>query len=140
MPGLVDWAALIVAFAFMLGALSLAGVPPLSGFVAKLGVVTAALAEGDYLAGAVAVVTSLATLLVMLRIWSIAFWGEPPWHRADPGALRPTRARGPVVVPALALALPSIVFGVGAQPLLSAADSAAAGLLDLSTYIAAVAR
>jgi multicomponent Na+:H+ antiporter subunit D len=135
----------LLAAAFMLGALSLAGVPPLSGFVAKLGVVTAALAEGDYLAGAVAVVTSLATLLVMLRIWSIAFWGEPPRHRlprtdGQPSDIRPTGARGPVVGPALALALPSLVLGVGAQPLLAAANAAAAGLLDLSTYIEAVSR
>jgi len=174
----------LLAAAFMLGALSLAGVPPLSGFVAKFAIVTAAVVEGDYLAGAVAVAVSLATLLVVLRIWSIAFWGEPPRHRAqskkdqhvagrptDGGRsdgghgrhtdgrhtegrhtdgrhtdgrpvedLRPTRARGPVVVPALALALPSLVLGIGAQPLLAAADSAAAGLLDLSAYIEAVTR
>jgi multicomponent Na+:H+ antiporter subunit D len=185
----------LLAAAFMLGALSLAGVPPLSGFVAKLGIVTAAVGEGDYLAGAVAVGVSLATLLVMLRIWSIAFWGEPPRHRvhakgiqasdvpasdahghdvhgrgarasdvpvrnahasgiraasiptkgtptADGSAqeLRPTRARGPVVGPAFALALPSLILGLGAQPLLAAADSAAAGLLDLSAYIEAITR
>jgi multicomponent Na+:H+ antiporter subunit D len=130
----------LLAAVFMLSALSLAGVPPLSGFVAKLSIVTAAVANGESAAAVIAVVVSLLTLLVMIRIWNTAFWGEPLRRRGSPDAPRPQKARGSIVLPALALALPSIVLGIGAQPLLAAADSAASGLLDLSAYVEAVTR
>lgn len=130
----------LLATAFMIAALSLAGVPPLSGFVAKLALVTAAVADGDLLAAAVAVAVSLLTLLAMIKIWSAVFWAEPLRHRGEPEAPRPHKARASIVVPALALALPSIVLGIGAQPLLAAVDSAADGLLNRSAYVQAVAR
>ena len=130
----------LLAAVFMVGALSLAGVPPLSGFVAKLSIVTAAVVNGDYLAAAIAVLVSLFTLLVMIKTWNAAFWARPVRRRGRPGAPGPQKARGSIVVPALALALPSIVLGVAAQPLLAAADSAANGLIDISTYIQAVTR
>jgi multicomponent Na+:H+ antiporter subunit D len=129
----------LLAATFMLAALSLAGVPPLSGFVAKLSLVTAAAAVGDYPAVAIAVAVSLLTLLSMLKIWSSAFWGEPAEHPATPQNGRANK-REALVLPAFALALPSLLLGVGAQPLLAAADSAAAGLLNPSAYVQAVSR
>jgi multicomponent Na+:H+ antiporter subunit D len=128
----------MLATAFMLSALSLAGVPPLSGFVAKLALVTAAVAERDYVATAVAVTVSLLTLLAMLKIWGAVFWSEPLQHRGRSDAPEPRKARPAIVVPALALAAPSIVLGLGAQPVLAAVDAAANGLLDQSAYVQAV--
>ncbi|MBB1026405.1 monovalent cation/H+ antiporter subunit D family protein, partial [Dietzia sp. DQ11-38-2] len=67
----------LVAVAFFASAMSLAGIPPFSGFVAKLSLIIAALDAGQIAAAAVAVVVSILTLLSMLKIWTGIFLGEP---------------------------------------------------------------
>ena len=67
----------LVAVAFFAAALSLAGIPPFSGFVGKLGLVLASVSEGQLVAAGVMVLVSLVTLMSMLKIWSNAFWGKP---------------------------------------------------------------
>lgn len=63
---------------FLIAALSLVGVPPFSGFVAKMSLILAALESDAYIAAAFAVLISLFTLLSMLKIWNGAFWGADP--------------------------------------------------------------
>jgi multicomponent Na+:H+ antiporter subunit D len=139
--GLVSRAPLL-AVSFMVAALSLAGIPPMSGFVAKLSLVRAAFAEAHYLAAGLVVGVGLLTLLAMVKIWNGAFWGhdgEATW--ADDGDGQPPaalRVRTSLVAPALVLAALSLVLGIGAQPLLVAAETAAAGLVDTSAYVSAV--
>ena len=71
----------LLAVAFLVAALSLAGLPPFSGFIAKLVLVRAAFAEQAYLAAGLAVGVSLFTLLSMMKIWNGVFWGEAPQDR-----------------------------------------------------------
>ncbi|TQN32286.1 multisubunit sodium/proton antiporter MrpD subunit [Haloactinospora alba] len=69
-----------LALFFFLPAMSLAGLPPMSGFIAKVALFEAGVAAGDWLAlvgVAAGVVTSLLTLLAIFRVWTRAFWGEP---------------------------------------------------------------
>ncbi|MFV2019777.1 monovalent cation/H+ antiporter subunit D family protein [Micromonospora sp. LOL_023] len=73
----------LLALAFIGAALSLAGMPPFSGFLAKFLLLRAAATEGDYLIFAVAVLVSLGTLISMIKIWDLAFWGEPPEGQGD---------------------------------------------------------
>jgi multicomponent Na+:H+ antiporter subunit D len=63
---------------FLVGALSLAGVPPFSGFLAKLALVQAGLALDQLLIVGVALAVSLLTLYSMLKIWNAAFWKPLP--------------------------------------------------------------
>ena len=65
---------------------SLAGVPPLSGFLGKLAILEGAFAAGAYWVGGVILVVGLLTLLSMGRTWAEAFWrpSEQP-DRASPG-------------------------------------------------------
>ncbi|MGN7156689.1 monovalent cation/H+ antiporter subunit D family protein [Dietzia cercidiphylli] len=67
----------LIAVAFFASAMSLAGIPPFSGFVAKLSLIIAALDAGQIVAAAVAVAVSILTLLSMLKIWTGIFLGEP---------------------------------------------------------------
>jgi multicomponent Na+:H+ antiporter subunit D len=131
-----------VAVAFMVGGLSLAGVPPLSGFVAKLSVIEAAIDDTQYLTAAVAAAVGLLTLLAMIRIWNDAFWGHADltWEdeTSDSGGVA-VKVRTSLIAPGLVLTAFSVIFGVGAQPLLAAAEAAAAGLMDPAAYIAEVA-
>jgi multicomponent Na+:H+ antiporter subunit D len=65
---------------FLVAGLSLSGIPPLSGFVAKLALFQAGVGTGGaagYGLTAAAVAASLLTLVVMSRIWTRCFWGRP---------------------------------------------------------------
>lgn len=67
----------ILAVLYFIPAMNLAGIPPFSGFLGKMGLLQAGVADGSPLAYAVVVggvVASLLTLLVMARVWNRAFW------------------------------------------------------------------
>ena len=76
-----------LALLFALPALSLAGLPPFSGFVGKLGLIQAGVDDRQWLLVGVALLVSLLTVVSMAKIWLGAFWGSP-----EPTA---PRARGP---------------------------------------------
>jgi multicomponent Na+:H+ antiporter subunit D len=75
-----------VALAFLFGALSLTGIPPFSGFWAKLGVLGAALEAGSPVVFAVALLVSVGTLMSMLKLGTGVFWGEAPKPVAQVGS------------------------------------------------------
>lgn len=68
----------LVAITFMVAALSLAGLPPFSGFVAKFTIIQGTLEQSHYWVAATAVVVSVFTLLSMLKIWTGVFMGSEP--------------------------------------------------------------
>jgi multicomponent Na+:H+ antiporter subunit D len=121
-----------VAGLFLVAALSLAGMPPFSGFLAKFVVLRAGLAGHQFAIVAVAVVTSFLTLLSMMKIWTYAFWGV---------ARHPDAARGGWHGPAAAtavLVVATVLLGLGAQPMLRLANDAAAEIVTPTAYIRAV--
>ncbi|NEM06036.1 Na+/H+ antiporter subunit D [Geodermatophilus normandii] len=70
----------LLAVLFFVPAMNLAGIPPLSGFIGKLGLLEAGVAHGGaaaYTLVAGGVVTSLLTLLAVGRVWTRAFWRSP---------------------------------------------------------------
>lgn len=124
-----------LAAAFFAAALSLAGVPPMSGFFAKLLLLRAALAEHAYLPAAVAVVASLLTLIAMLTIWRALFMDS---DEGGPDGVAAGRVRPALIAPGAVLAAASLALGIGAQGLWVLADHAAGSLLDVGTYVEAV--
>jgi multicomponent Na+:H+ antiporter subunit D len=67
----------VLAVLWFLPAVNLGGIPPLSGFVGKLGLVQAGVADGSALAWTlvvVSVLTSLLTLYAVTKVWVLAFW------------------------------------------------------------------
>ncbi|THJ68505.1 Na+/H+ antiporter subunit D [Arthrobacter echini] len=67
----------LLGILFFIPAMNLAGIPPFSGFLGKLGLLEAGVDAGTPLAFVLvagAVFTSLLTLLVMARVWNRAFW------------------------------------------------------------------
>ena len=130
----------LLAVLFLLPALSLAGIPPLSGFVAKLALIEAGFAIGSYLTVSVAIAVSALTLFSMTKIWSGVFWGkadEPSPNVADLEGKWPAFPRMMTGPTALLVAL-GIAFVVAAAPLYELGEIAAGGLIDPSTYISAV--
>ncbi|MBC9821997.1 Na+/H+ antiporter subunit D [Terrabacter sp. MAHUQ-38] len=67
----------VLATLFFVSAMNLSGIPPLSGFLAKIGLLHAGVALGTPLAWLLVVggiVTSLLTLYALAKVWSQAFW------------------------------------------------------------------
>lgn len=122
-----------LAAVFLISAFALAGVPPLSGFVAKVALVRAAFDGAAYGIGATAVAVSFLTLLSMVKIWNAAFWGSMP-EEPIPG-----EPRAGLLVPAGVLAAVPIVLGLFAESLWVVADRAARSLADVVVYASAVA-
>ncbi|MGA1552012.1 MAG: Na+/H+ antiporter subunit D, partial [Ilumatobacteraceae bacterium] len=75
MGGLVRSAPVIAAL-FAVPALSLAGLPPFSGFLAKFALVDAGLDADRWVIVAVSLAVGLFTLFSMTKIWAGVFWGE----------------------------------------------------------------
>lgn len=124
-----------LAAIFLVPALSLAGIPPLSGFWAKLSLIQAGLTAQAYGLVAVALVTSLLTLLSMTKIWSEAFWKPRPASAPAPSLGRTPPSLG---LPAVALASLAVILGLAAGPLLEISLAAANGLLDPEPYVQAI--
>lgn len=115
---------------FLIPALSLAGLPPLSGFFAKLALVQSALYEKQFAVAGVALAVSLLTLLSMMKIWNEAFWKPAPEAGRLGGQVGAAMA-GPIVF----LAACTVVIGFAAGPLFELSEAAARQLLDRGLYI-----
>jgi multicomponent Na+:H+ antiporter subunit D len=122
----------VVAVLFLLSALSLAGIPPFSGFVAKLALVEAGTGGDQWAVVGVSLLVSLLTLFSMTKIWAGAFWGEvdPP----RPG--RPLPAL--MVAPTAALTALGVAVALFGGPLYGLSERVAVDLLDGTTYVQAV--
>ena len=125
----------VIAVLFALPALSLAGLPPFSGFVAKLALVDAGIASGAYVIVAVSLVGSILTLLSMTKIWMGAFWGDvtPP---AVPASSRRSVA---LMQSATMIAVAgTIAVAVLAGPLWRMSEQIGGDLLARAPYMTAV--
>ncbi|MPZ52816.1 MAG: Na+/H+ antiporter subunit D [Acidimicrobiia bacterium] len=129
----------VLAVLFMITALSFAGVPPFSGFLAKLAVIQAGLEVGAYLTVGVGLLVSILTVFSMMKIWSGAFWGDPEDPTAEERAR--THRLPPVMVGVTAIAVVlGIGIAVGAGPLYELSERAATSLVDPASYMTAVGR
>ncbi|MBX3363826.1 MAG: Na+/H+ antiporter subunit D [Phycisphaeraceae bacterium] len=142
-PGIVGVyaSAPIVALLFMIPAMSLAGVPPLSGFWAKLILLRAAVDERAFLYVAIALLVGIMTLFSMTKIWAEAFWKSPGEsadnensHDDAPPA-KPPRTPFTMLAPIAAMALLTVLIGLGAQPVFELAQRVTDDLLTPSRYI-----
>jgi len=124
-----------VAVLFLIPALSLAGLPPLSGFWAKLIILRAGVEAEAYLAVAAAVIAGLITLISMTKIWNEAFWKPLP---ADRSLVAPTPSMAVLLAPIIVLAVVTLTIGLYAEPLVLLAERSATELLNPSGYVQAV--
>jgi len=126
-----------LAILFLVPAMSLAGVPPLSGFFAKLILVIAGLQTGAWLIVATALLVSLLTLYSMTKIWANAFWKPADPVRPDRHEMAPARWRA-FLAPMMVLAVITVAIGIFAGPVFDLSQAAADQLMNPSGYIDAV--
>ena len=113
--------------AFVVGGLSLIGVPLTTGFVSKWLLIQAALEQGHW---AFAVIIVLASVLAIAYIWRIV--EQAYFHPAPEGAAAVAEAPLSLLLPTWALVLANIYFGLHTSLTVGVAERAALSLLDLA--------
>lgn len=127
----------LVSLAFFIPAMSLAGIPPLSGFWAKFILIKAGLNAQNVWIVSTALVVSLITLFSMTKIWAEGFW-KPTSENISPtgeGTVLSAGMRFSVFIPIFSLILLTIIIGLLAEPIFQLAQKAADQLLNVNHYI-----
>ncbi|MBW4705522.1 MULTISPECIES: Na+/H+ antiporter subunit D [unclassified Micromonospora] len=127
----------LLAVLFFVPAMNLAGIPPFSGFLGKVGLLQAGVAQGGPLPWVLVVagtVTSLLTLYATSRVWNIAFWRAPQLATAEPVVRLP----GLMVGATTALVVLGLALTVAAGPLFQVTADAAVDLRLRTPYVRAV--
>ncbi len=119
---------------FVLQSMSLAGIPPLSGFWGKFMIIQEGFTQGEWVLVVLSLVASVLTLMSMLKIWLGAFWKTAPEDRPVVTTAR-TRGMSAVIV---GMACVSLCIGFGAEKFVRVAKHAADETLDRPGYVAAV--
>ena len=127
----------LLALLFAIPALSLAGIPPLSGFWAKFVLVKASLDVSAWVAAFFILLTGVFTLLSMSKIWNESFLKPHP----QPAQLLaagdgPRGAWATVAV----LAMITVVIGFAAGPVMDYAMAAADQLTEAPGHLALIVR
>jgi len=122
----LGWMFFIVIF-------SLAGVPPLSGFIGKVLVGQGAVEAGSYLLVALAFISSLFVLYSLLRVFLNSFWGETIISEEDEVSMK----KG-WIIPCAILTLATFALGLGAESIAVYVSDAAKTLLNPEIYIDAI--
>ncbi|MFT0847719.1 Na+/H+ antiporter subunit D [Actinomycetaceae bacterium L2_0104] len=124
-----------IAILYLIPALNLAGVPPMSGFLGKLGLMQASATRGepiDWALIAAGIITSILTLYAVIRVWNMAFWQKAP----EP--LPERNCPSGMVGAAATLVALSLMLTVIANPLRGFTDRAGQELRARAPYIVAV--
>lgn len=129
-----------LAFLFLIPAMSLGGIPPLSGFFAKFALVKEGVAVGAWISIAVALLVGVLTLYSMTKIWAEAFWKAQPSESDQPAIQSSATHSLPVAYWAAIAAMASFTLAISGWPqwLLELSERAAAELMNPDIYIQAV--
>lgn len=132
-----------VAALFFIPALSLAGVPPLSGFFAKLALLEAGIAAQQYAIVATAIIASILTLLTIVRFWSEVFWKPAPLAAGALGngqgmLLMHGRDALFLWTPIVVMVALIVAIGLAAGPVFGLAQAAGQQLFDPVEYMRVV--
>lgn len=128
-----------LAVIFFIAAMSLVGLPPLSGFFGKLVIIREGWNSHWFLA-ILGLLTGALTLLSMLKIWSYGFWSPAPDSAPATSSTygNSTASLRPAYIGASMLVVVALFLGFAAQPIYDIAFRAGEQLQDPSMYIAAV--
>jgi multicomponent Na+:H+ antiporter subunit D len=118
---------------FFIAALSLSGIPPLSGFLGKVFVTQGTFEAGYYWLGAIGLITSLMILYSVMKIFMNGFWGET--YLSEEMEKGTTKG---LMFPMGFLTVITVALGLGAEGVHAYVEIAVEGLMDPNLYIEAV--
>ncbi|CAG9620984.1 Na+/H+ antiporter subunit D [Sutcliffiella rhizosphaerae] len=122
-----------LSWLFFISAISLAGIPPLSGFFSKFALILAAFLQENYIIAGVALIVGLLTLFSMMKIFMYAFWGNQK-HTEEQAQIN----IGKLLIPIIPLVALTIGLGFLAEPIFQYSLQIAEQLLDPTIYIDSV--
>ena len=126
LPSLLGWLVLI-------GGLSLAGIPPLNGFISKLTLIQGGVERADWANLIIMVAAGILTVMYMVRAWQRIFQQNPL-----PGAVD-TKDEGDSLFAPLLLIVVCLLLGtVLAEPMIQLISETVRQLGDAQIYISAV--
>ncbi|KKG08628.1 proton-conducting transporter membrane subunit [Methanosarcina sp. 2.H.A.1B.4] len=125
----------LMAFSFLVGAMSIGGVPPMGGFIGKFSLFDAGLRSAFYLPIAIALLFAFFTLFYMFRGWMLIFWGERDPQYGDYSHHKLSML---IVGPIMLLAALVFILGIFGNPILEIAQTIAMQITDPQPYIDAV--
>ena len=130
----------LTAGLFGLAALSLAGLPPFSGFFGKLALVQAGVAAQQWVIVGVSLFVSVLTLFSMTKIWGGVFWGAPEELPPKESARGDHRLAAPRLMTGATVGMVALTLCVAAaaEPLWQLSLRAGEALTDPGAYVDAV--
>lgn len=135
MGGMIESAPLL-ALMFLVGAMSIAGLPPTGGFIAKFVLFDAGISGEYYFEIGIALIFAVFTLFYMFRAWLLMFWGET--REIECGEYSSHKPSPLIMIPIIVLATAVVILGLYAEPLISLAVATAGQILDPQPYIETV--
>lgn len=127
----------LLAIIFFVSALSLAGIPPFSGFWGKLMLARAGFESGFYTIAGISLGAGVITIIYLTKIWNHVFLKERPTDLQAP--LPPYRPYNRMLLlPMLLLLSVTLALGIYAEPFIQLAMQAGDQLLHSEIYINAV--
>jgi multicomponent Na+:H+ antiporter subunit D len=123
----------VLATLWFLSFLSLAGIPPLGGFFARLALLQVTMAEEAYVLAAVACLVALLLFIPLLRIWHEVFWKPLPEHTPQP-----RRATVEQVFPGALLVGVLLMFALSISYVVDYSNQSAQQLFNTTEYVDAV--
>lgn len=118
---------------FFVAALSLAGIPPLSGFLGKIFITEGTFAASYYWLGGIGLLTSLLVLYSLMKIFMNVFWGYTEITEEEEQGT----TKG-LLLPIGILTAITIALGLGAEGIHEYVDLAVEVLMNPSIYVEAV--
>jgi multicomponent Na+:H+ antiporter subunit D len=134
MGGMINKAPMM-GVAFLVGAMSIGGVPPMGGFISKFLLFDAGLRAQFYMPIAIALIFAVFTLFYMFRGWMLIFWGE---RDAQYGEYSHHKLSPLIVFPILFLAAIVLIVGLYPEPVVQFSQTIASQIMDPQPYIDAV--
>ena len=129
----------LLALLFFMAAISLAGVPPFSGFVSKLSLLQITLDTRHWVVSGVSLFASLLTMINMMRLWRESFWGDYKRPSRIPSRILQSGLRQQLMLtPVAVLVLLSLALGIWGEPAFRLSMQVAQQALDRQAYIEAV--
>lgn len=126
----------IIGLLFLIPALSLAGIPPLSGFWAKFLIVKAGLELQEILVVVISLFVSLLTLFSMTKIWNEVFWKPAPKDNPEISFRQFTLSKKIMIFsPIVILAILTVIIGLSVEEVFQIANQSANELLNPVNYI-----
>ena len=123
----------VVGWTFFVAAISLAGIPPLSGFAGKLVILQGAAEAKSYFGIFIVLASSLFVLYSVMKIFINGFWGAPVEYKKIPSHSLYT-----LLIPSMILVAVSLAFGLGLEKLLPYINQATETLMNPDLYIDAI--